>query len=78
MAIPDDVLKEAWNRSGAQCECEKRTHSHFYVPCAKPLIWENRGKKGWGGWDAAHIDEMKGDTASNLKILCMTCYEMEI
>jgi hypothetical protein len=76
MAIPDDVLKQAWVRAGGQCECEKRTHSHFYVPCAKPLIWENRGKKGWGGWDIKHIDENKGDVASNLEVLCLTCFEI--
>ncbi len=78
MAIPDDVLKQAWDRAGAQCECEKRTHSHFYVPCAKPLIWENRGKRGWGGWNVLYIDETKGDSSANLRILCTTCYEAEI
>lgn len=78
MAIPDEVLKKAWARAGGQCECEKRTHSHFYVPCAKPLTWENRGKRGWGGWEVRVIDVGKGEGASNLEILCITCFEMNI
>ncbi|MBN1366335.1 MAG: hypothetical protein JW967_00200 [Dehalococcoidales bacterium] len=78
MAIPDNVLKQVWERAGGQCECEKRTHSHFYVPCAKPLVWENRGKKGWGGWEIKHIDVNKGDVASNLEVVCITCFEAQV
>ncbi len=77
MAFPDNEIKKAWDRSGGQCECEKRTHTHFYVPCAKPLVWENRGKKGWGGWDIKLVDASKSEVASNSEILCLTCHEID-
>jgi len=76
MAIPDAIVKEVWQRASGQCECEKRTHPHFYVPCAKPLVWENRGKKGWGGWDIKVIDPNKADSAANCEVVCITCFEL--
>jgi hypothetical protein len=76
MVIPDDVIRKAWERASGQCECEKRNHPHFYVPCAKPLVWENRGKKGWGGWDVKLRDPNKSETADNLEVLCITCSEL--
>jgi hypothetical protein len=74
MAIPDDIMKQAWERASGQCECIKRTHQHFYIPCAKPLVWENRGKKGWGGWDIKKVDENEPDTVKNVEVLCSTCH----
>jgi hypothetical protein len=76
MVIPDVVVKKAWERAGGQCECEKRTHPHFYIPCAKPLVWENRGKKGWGGWDIRLIDPNKAETPDNYEVVCITCSEL--
>jgi len=74
--FPDDIVRKAWERSGGQCECQNRSHPHFYVPCAKPLVWENRGKKIWGGWDIKKVNPNGGDTLDNSVILCMTCFEM--
>ena len=74
--FPDDLIKQTWEKAGGQCECSKRTHSHFYVPCAKPLVWENRGKRGWGGWEIKLLDENKGMVLSNCEIVCITCNEM--
>ena len=48
MVFPDDVIRQAWERSGGQCECQKRTHAHFYVPCAKPLVGKTGVKKAGG------------------------------
>jgi hypothetical protein len=76
MAFPVELTKQAWERASGQCECQKRTHQHFYVPCAKPLVWEKRGLKGWGGWEIKRIDENKGDTLANCEVLCMTCYDI--
>lgn len=75
MEIPDDVVKKAWERAGGQCECTKRNHAHFYVPCAKPLILEHRGKLGWGGWEVKLKNEFKEGTLDNCEIVCMTCFE---
>jgi hypothetical protein len=76
MVIADDVIKQVWERASGQCECQKRTHAHFYVPCAKPLVWENRGKKGWGGWNIKKMDENGADSAANCEAVCMTCYDV--
>ena len=71
----DDVIKKAWDRAQGQCECQSRSHSHFYTPCAKPLVWENRGKKVWGGWEIKQINENAAETLENSQVVCMTCYE---
>ena len=74
MGFPDEIEKQAWERASGQCECQKRTHPHFYVPCAKPLVWENRGKKGWGGWEIKKINENGPDSLVNYEVVCLTCY----
>jgi len=75
MAFHDDVIKQAWERAGEQCECNRRTHSHFRTPCGKPLVWKNRGGIGQGAWEAHHINVSGGDVLSNCEILCSGCYE---
>jgi len=75
MAFPDNVVKQAWERAAGQCECEKRTHPHFYIPCGKRLVWENRGGNGFGAWEIKRINENKGEVLANCEIVCMTCYE---
>ena len=74
MAFTDDVVKQAWERAGAQCECNRRTHSHFYIPCGKSLILENRGSMNPGGWEAHQINIAGPYTLSNCEILCLHCY----
>ena len=75
MGFPQDVVRQAWERAGGQCECRRRTHRHFYAPCGKALIWENRGKVSSGGWEAHHIT-IGDDTLSNCEILCSDCIGM--
>ncbi len=77
MAFPDDVVKQAWERASTQCECNKRTHSHHYIPCAKYLVWDKRGQSAQGGWQARKITPEGGFTTANCEILCSTCYEIE-
>ena len=76
MEIAPEIVRQAWERAAGQCECNQREHPHFYVPCGKPLVYENRGRKMWGGWQIKRVDEGKTDTAANCDVLCMTCYEM--
>jgi len=76
MEFPENVVKQAWERAGGQCECRRRTHSHFYTPCGKVLVWENRGKEGRGGWEAHHITIDGGDVFSNCEILCSDCSDV--
>ncbi len=75
MAFQDDVVKKAWQRSNGQCECMRRSHSHFYTPCRKQLTWENRGKPGRGGWEAHHKATTGGDIIDNCEILCWECHD---
>lgn len=75
MAFSDDVIKQAWERAGDQCECIKRTHSHFRTPCGKQLVWKNRGGTGPGGWEAHHIHLSQGDILSNCEVICSACNE---
>ncbi len=77
MAFPDDIVKQSWERASAQCECIERTHSHHYIPCAKYLVWEKRGKNAQGGWEAYQINPEGGFTQANCEILCWTCYEVK-
>jgi len=75
MAFSEATLKEAWEKAGGQCECSRRTHRHFYTPCARLLKWEKRGEEVGGGWQARQIDSFAGDTATNCLIICMECYQ---
>ncbi len=75
MAFSEDVLKQAWERAGAQCECSRRTHRHFYTPCGRSLAWSARGQVTSGGWEARHRNVADGDTVANCEILCAECNE---
>ena len=74
MALSDEALREAWERAGGQCECTRRTHRHFYVPCGKNLRWEKRGEATEGGWEARLVDAFGGESGSNCEILCNECH----
>jgi hypothetical protein len=75
MPFSEEVVAQAWERSGGQCECRRKTHSHFYIPCGKQLVWANRGKVGHGGWEVRHVTSYGGDMLSNCEILCWDCHE---
>ena len=74
MAFAESVVKQAWEKSGGQCECRRRTHSHFYIPCGKQLRWEIRGKASQGGWEAHQAMIGGGDALENCEILCWQCH----
>lgn len=76
MPFSEEVVRQAWENAGGQCQCKRQGHPHFYIPCGKPLVWEKRGKPGWGGWEAHHKDSFKGDGLDNCEILCYTCNEI--
>jgi hypothetical protein len=75
MPFPEEMVKQAFQRVGGQCECTRRTHAHFYIPCGRPLVWENRGRVGEGGWEVHQITSYGSDVLSNCEILCWGCYE---
>ena len=75
MAFSEEVLKQAWERAGGQCECNRRSHRHFYTPCGRSLAWSARGQVTSGGWEARHMNMADGDTLGNCEILCAECNE---
>jgi len=74
MAFPDSVVRQAWQRSGARCECTRRTHLHS-GRCSRVLKWEDRGKETSTGWEAHHVTAGGADVLSNCEILCQTCHK---
>jgi hypothetical protein len=75
MTFSEDVVRKAWDRAGAQCECNRRTHKHFYTPCGKQLSYDKRGRIGQGGWEANQVTLGAGEALSNCEILCWDCYD---
>ena len=75
----DDVINQAWERSGGRCECTRNSHDHE-GRCPQTLIRENQGRRGYrGAWEAHHIEsEDSGgpNTLSNCEILCWNCHAM--
>ena len=72
----NDVVSEAWKRAGGKCECKRWSHSHSVARCGKELVLENRNKAGDGRWETHRFDRLKGETSSNLEILCADCYKL--
>lgn len=74
MTFSDTCVAAAWQRAGGRCECERTTHGHS-GRCGKTLSWNNRGREGWGAWEAHHITAGGPDIASNCEILCWDCHK---
>jgi hypothetical protein len=72
--FPDDVVEQAWARSGGNCECSRVTHWHVRK-CNKVLSKHFRGDRDSEYcWEAHHISASGGDTLSNCEILCCKCH----
>jgi hypothetical protein len=37
MAFSEDIVEQAWKRSGGKCECKRWTHNHNYDPHSERL-----------------------------------------
>ena len=68
--IPDPLLREAWRRSEALCECRKTSHGHP-ARCGQFLLWAERGGTGKGAWDARQLNDPR---RPGCEILCAACY----
>ena len=75
MAFSDSVVRDAWKRAGGRCECTRVRHAHIGGRCNKQLSWNNRGRDGWGKWEAHHRLAVGPDTLSNCEILCWDCHK---
>ena len=74
MAFSDEVIKQAWERSGGRCECTRMGHDHSFIRCPTQLTFAGRDKKGAGAWVAHHIIRMGTDGLGNCEILCWPCH----
>lgn len=70
----EDIIKQAWKRSGGQCECLRSTHGH-QNRCQNLLKYENRGFEGKGSWDSHRRIPAGGESFYNCEILCGPCYK---
>jgi hypothetical protein len=68
--LTEAMIREAWLRAEALCECQKTTHGHS-SRCDQFLIWAERGEVGRGGWEARHLNDPR---RSLCEILCAACY----
>ncbi len=75
MAFPENIVEQAWKRSGGKCECKRWTHKHNNARCNLQLVSAMRGKDGQGRWEVHQVSRSGGDTLSNCEILCWDCYK---
>jgi len=64
------LVREAWLRAEALCECRKEAHGHA-GRCNQFLIWAERGETGRGGWEARQLSDPRRPAC---EILCVACY----
>lgn len=68
-----ETVMRAWLRAASRCECKRMTHGHS-GRCNRLLVWGNRGRDGWGGWEAGFKDNRSDTALSNCEILCWQCH----
>jgi hypothetical protein len=76
VAFSDEVLRQAWKRSGGKCECQVRTHSHGFNQCSELLGWDKRGQREAEGWEAGYrtsVDAGGDESLANCEIRCWEC-----
>jgi len=73
MSVPEIMVREAWERTGGRCECQRYAHNHTYVRCARLLKWELRGRSAPGGWQPIIRTGFSSDIPLSCEILCASC-----
>ncbi len=68
--ISESLVREAWLRTEALCECPKTRHGHG-GRCQQFLIWAERGGTGPGAWEVRRRDDPR---LPPCEILCAACY----
>jgi hypothetical protein len=76
--FPEEVVKKAFARANARCQCEREDHGHGSFTCFRQIIWEHRGNsEERSGWEARYFvspEEGGKPTVENCEILCWDCY----
>jgi len=74
MSFPQDIIKQAWARSGGYCECERIVHEHK-DRCNRVLLISCRGDKdSLYGWEAHSTSGRYLNSISDCEILCWDCH----
>ncbi len=68
--LSESLIREAWLRAEALCECAKSRHGHL-DRCNQFLVWAERGGTGRGAWEARHRNDPRKPPC---EILCAACY----
>ena len=68
--LTEAMVREAWLRAEAVCECRKEAHGHP-GRCNQFLIWAERGETGRGAWEARQLSDPR---RPRWEILCAACY----
>lgn len=74
MAFSEDIVHQAWKRSGEKCECQRNICGHS-ERCNRTLLWGSRGSESEYGWEAHHVNANSSDSLSNCEILCQKCHK---
>ena len=71
----DELVEEAWERSGRSCECKDTSHGH-QGRCGKNLLKAYRSDKfSFYGWEAHSKSGQHLDSLNDCEILCWDpCY----
>ena len=76
--FPEEVVKKAFLRANARCQCEREDDGHGSCTCFKQIEYKNRGNETErSGWQANYLvsPESGGKpTVENCEILCWDCY----
>lgn len=77
MAFSQEVIRQAWERAGGRCECQRVSCGRHLGRCNKQLVWGNHADGQRGAWEAHHktaVSSGGGDVLSNCEILCLECH----
>ena len=66
---PDRLIREAWLRAEALCECQTQKHGHARR-CGQFLTWEDRGGTGPRAWEVQALSDPRRPPS---EILCAAC-----
>jgi hypothetical protein len=57
MAFSEEVIQEAWQRSGGVCECKRYEHNHANYRCSNNITFAHRGTESQGAWETHYIEK---------------------
>ena len=65
----EEIVEQAWRRSGGKCECELSGHGHTGKHNIM-ILESSRGRDSPYGWEAHSVTGSHLNTASDCRIFC--------